>query len=436
MRPPHDDSWHGALDSEPRLQGRVLDRRSFVVLRDAIAKRELAITGKWLNVVGTVLSDAQVKELLTINKTMALATTDDLLQTLAVGELVEAACQKLQPWDAPVTLGILPAEIGLPTGVEPLRREWAYRYRRGLVDATVGEQEQVDVWRGYPSSLSAPVHALTEIKPGTLAVSTLGGHVRLWSSAFRGQWAVTGHMAGPTAEGYRIAALSPVHVVGFSPSAVAIWHAQPFGTWSRIFEWTHGGGLRGLAVLSPQRFVVLSGTGTLLPFRSPTRGQWASLPMRSTPHPITGIAALDKERLVSVGSPHLLFSFTDKGLTAEPSVVSFDHSPTSIVATAVERVFVTFGAGQVRLVRIDDTGTAETLNVGSSALPVAQLVESTGHLVLLRNDAAFEIWSTAPDKIVRVGEGGTGGASRVSCSWVSCTMAAWPPGPARRVWSR
>ncbi|HZI78749.1 MAG TPA: P-loop NTPase fold protein [Vicinamibacterales bacterium] len=407
---PHEDSWHGALDSEPGLQGRVLDRRSFMVLRDSIAQRKFVINGRWLSIAGGALSDLQVKELLAANNAMAGATSEDILDLLAVGELIETACLKLRPWDAPVKDTMEAADIGLPPGVEATRREWAYRYRRGLIDATVDAQEPVEIWRGYPPSLSAPVHAVSEIKPGTLAISTPDGHVRLWSSAFRGQWAVVGHLAGPVAEGFRIAALSPVQVVGFSESTVAIWHARPFGNWERLYSWSQGRDLRSIAVLSPNRFVVMAANGLLMPFRSPTRGQWEALPIPVLPpQTVGGIAPLDEDHLVVIGLFTKRYLFTDKGLREE-KIISLDHAPTSIVATARKGVFVTYAGGGVRLVQIDETGTASTLARESKALGAGQLTEANGNLALLRNEEAFEIWSTANVSVFRrIGEGSAGG---------------------------
>ena len=315
---PHEDSWHGALDSEPILQGRVLDRRAFIVLRDSITQRSFAITGRWPSVVGTVLSDSQVKELLVANTAMAAATSDDVLDALAVGELIDAACQKLRPWDTPAQGRLEGEEIGLPPGIDVTRREWAYRYRRGLIDDTVVEQEAVEIWRGYQPFTWAPVHSLREIRPGAVAVSTLSAFASVWSSAFRGQWARSGQLAASSSDGFRLTALGPFHVVGFSHSTVAIWHLQPFGHWQRIFELALGGHIKDLAVLSQRRFVLMSGTGTLTPFRSPSRGSWEALPSPIVPHTLTGVAAIDPDRFLAVGSASLLGTFGDHGVTMTP----------------------------------------------------------------------------------------------------------------------
>ena len=439
----HEDSWHGALDSEPSLQGRVLDRRSFLVLRERIDEQRFEITGRWLGIVGAVLSDVQVKELLSTNTAMARATSDNVLDTLAAGELIETACRKLRPWDGPLTT-LDPAHIGLPDGVELNRREWAYRYRRGLIDPAVTKEEPIQIWRGYPSLLSSPVHAVCEVKPGLLAVSTTDGHVRLWSSSFRGQWMVAGQMAAATMEGFRLKPLSPVHVVGFSDSAVAVWHLQSFGTWVRIFAWPHGRDLREAVVLSPTRFVVLSSNGLLTAFHSPTRGHWTPLPVSPAAAPVKGIARLSDDQLVTLAPICLLYSFTDKGL-AQHSNVSWDDPPVSIISTGQDRLFVTFGGGHVRLVRIDDGGQGTTLASKKSSLTLGQFVESNGNLVLLRNDESFEVWARSSTSLQRLGEGAAGSAQspypvgllhdgRVACGGLSSGLAVLKPTPSGSIY--
>ena len=399
---PHEDSWHGALDSEPSLQGRGLDRRSFTALRDAITKREFAITGRWLNVVGVVLSDSQTKELLVESKALAAGISHELLDALTVGELIEAACQKLVPWDAPVTDVIQPEEIGLPEGSKVERREWAYRYRRGLGDNRLGETEPVLIWRGYSSSLSSPLHSLREIRPGLLAASTSDGHVRLLSRAFRGQWAIQGHFAGPATTGYSLTPLSPFHVVGITASDVVVWHQQE-GTWNRVYERFHGSDLRRVAALSPDRFVVLGAGILLTPFRSPARATWTPLP--ATPGTFNDVVALDAHQLLAVGPiTIILFSFTANGLKKEANV-SLDGTPTSIVKASGERVVCTLGRGELRLVRVEATGAGVTLATASSRLSGAHLVDPNSDLVLVRNDEAFEVWSTAGDALRLIGEG-------------------------------
>ena len=75
---------------------------------------------------------------------------------------------------------------------------------------------------------------------------------------------------------------------------------------------------------------------------------------------------------------------------------------------------MTYSAGQLRLVQIDETATATTVAHELNTLGAGQLAEANGNLALLRNEEALEIWSTAsvPSGFRRIGEGSAGGGQQ------------------------
>jgi hypothetical protein len=389
---PHADSWHGALNSEPGLQGRVLDAQSFQTLRDRINQRGFTISGRWLDVVGVVLSDTQIKMLLVaaspaeVGTLARLASSSSPFDTFVLGALLEVVCRRLQPWHAPIVQD-LRAEVGLPRDVDIRRPEWAYRYRRGLISDAVTGGEKLALWRGYHRVMGAQVSSVREITRGVVATCSWTGDVRLWSRAFRGDWMTHAHLASRGAG--NVAPLSPFRLVVWGPTTLWIWRKETFDRWRRTHEYPVSQPIDALTVLGEDCFVHRSGTGSI------SIWLWDGEQWNRTEKPVSGtlgIIALGPRRFATFGAGSSWIYDIENGKTGNSRSWPGDQNPKEAVGLAPGIAVLLGTSGDLQLVRVGDEGIT-VLAQETSAIPFGKMAfPSNDRFLLVDDTGAFEVW--------------------------------------------